>query len=161
MLAIQVLKVEFRQWLVNNFGTWAEEEQECVKLIDQDCRNNSAWNQLYFCVNHRVMEDLDAADDIVAKQVEYTIEQLMLESDNECPFNYIRGLLQLSQKSIADYPNLMRTLNGLAEKNNRFSLAMLMMHSKTDVLKYRQYAGRLLEVDPIRENYWKYMLNSI
>ena len=37
-------------WVVRTFGLWAEELEYTAAMIDDDVRNNSAWNQRFFCV---------------------------------------------------------------------------------------------------------------
>jgi protein farnesyltransferase/geranylgeranyltransferase type-1 subunit alpha len=160
LLAIQVPFFN-RQWLVNHFNTWAEEENECLKLIEQDCYNNSSWNQLYFCSSHSIKNDPKTVQNVVDKQISFAIEELKLQPDNECPFSYIRGMLQLVQKSLDDFPKLKELLLELSEKDNRFSLDLLMQYSAEDTLKCKQYAAKLLKVDLVRKNYWQYRLNSV
>lgn len=41
----------YRQWLVKKFDLWdAGELQECVRFLNHDIRNNSAWNHRWFVV---------------------------------------------------------------------------------------------------------------
>jgi len=42
----------YRQWLVKRFNLWDDGELEATeKLIDEDVRNNSAWNHRFFLVS--------------------------------------------------------------------------------------------------------------
>lgn len=42
----------YRQWLVRRFELWDQGELEATeKLIDEDVRNNSAWNHRFFLVS--------------------------------------------------------------------------------------------------------------
>lgn len=42
----------YRQWLVRRFELWDEGELEATeKLIEDDVRNNSAWNHRFFLVS--------------------------------------------------------------------------------------------------------------
>ena len=42
----------YRQWLVRKFNLWDDGELEATeKLIDEDVRNNSAWNHRFFLVS--------------------------------------------------------------------------------------------------------------
>ena len=150
-----------RQWLVNHFDIWEQEQEECLKLIQQDCRNNSAWNQLYFCVSRTININPNLMDSIIEKQVSYAVELISMEPDNECPFNYVNGLLILTKKSLEDFPNLKILLQTLANGGNRFSLGLLLTYSTFNVELFKNYAEKLIEADPIRKNYWQYRLNSI
>lgn len=42
-----------RQALVAAWGLWDSELEFVDSLLDQDSRNNSAWNQRYFILSHR------------------------------------------------------------------------------------------------------------
>lgn len=44
----------YRQWLVRRFDLWEQGELEATeKLLEEDVRNNSAWNHRFFLVNGR------------------------------------------------------------------------------------------------------------
>lgn len=38
----------YRQWVVATFELWDEELPDVERLIDEDVRNNSAWNQRFY-----------------------------------------------------------------------------------------------------------------
>lgn len=57
------------------------------KLLDEDIRNNSAWNQRYFVLNNTT----GFTEDTVAKEVQYTINKIKIVTDNESAWNYLRG----------------------------------------------------------------------
>jgi len=42
--------MHFRQWVIQHFSLWEGELAYVDKLIQDDIRNNSAWNQRYFVV---------------------------------------------------------------------------------------------------------------
>lgn len=43
----------FRQWVVENFQLWGESELDyCARLLEEDQRNNSAWNYRYFIISN-------------------------------------------------------------------------------------------------------------
>lgn len=41
-----------RQWIIKEFKLWDNELDYVDKLLEDDVRNNSAWNQRYFVINH-------------------------------------------------------------------------------------------------------------
>ncbi|KAJ3045772.1 hypothetical protein HDV00_007898 [Rhizophlyctis rosea] len=41
------------QWVVSTYGLWEDEIPDIDRLIDEDIRNNSAWNQRFYVVSRR------------------------------------------------------------------------------------------------------------
>lgn len=56
-------------------------------LIAEDVRNNSAWNHRYFTLNNTTQW----TDDVVAREVDYTLSKMSLVVRNESSWNYLRG----------------------------------------------------------------------
>lgn len=65
-------------------------------LIDQDVRNNSAWNQRYFCLAHKLTAE-DSSRDLARvtldREIEYTLGKIATCVDNESAWNYLRALV--------------------------------------------------------------------
>ena len=40
-----------RQWVLQTFGCWENELKFAEELLEEDVRNNSAWNQRFFTVS--------------------------------------------------------------------------------------------------------------
>ena len=57
----------YRQWLVRHFDLWDTELPDVEELIDEDVRNNSAWNHRYFVVFGRG-KDVDS--EVVVREIE-------------------------------------------------------------------------------------------
>ena len=58
----------YRQWLVRRFSLWDQGElEETEHLIDEDVRNNSAWNHRWFVVFGRSDGE---SEDIVSREIE-------------------------------------------------------------------------------------------
>lgn len=71
-------------------------------LINCDVRNNSAWNQRYFVVSNTT----GFTDDIVQRELDYTINKIKIVEDNESAWNYLRGVLIFDTRgpsAIADF----------------------------------------------------------
>lgn len=65
-----------------------ENEMDYVnQLIEEDIRNNSAWNQRYFVVNYAT----NFHHDVVTSEIEYTFKKIKMVPKNESPWNYLRG----------------------------------------------------------------------
>jgi protein farnesyltransferase/geranylgeranyltransferase type-1 subunit alpha len=58
----------YRQWLVRRFDLWDTELPDVEELIDEDVRNNSAWNHRYFLVFGR---GKDVENEVVVREIEY------------------------------------------------------------------------------------------
>jgi len=60
------------------------------RLLDEDVRNNSAWNQRFFLLNHEVNGGrLDGRT--LEREVDFTLAALRKVADNESAWNYLRG----------------------------------------------------------------------
>ncbi|KAJ2723055.1 CAAX geranylgeranyltransferase alpha subunit [Coemansia sp. Benny D115] len=84
----------YRQWLVRHYGVW---DQECVfaaTMIDQDVRNNSAWNQRYFAlVQGQPPKSASLSADTALAEVAFAVAMIARAPNNESPWAYIVGLL--------------------------------------------------------------------
>ena len=43
---------QHRQWVIKEFNLWDNELEYVNKLLADDIRNNSAWNQRYYVITH-------------------------------------------------------------------------------------------------------------
>lgn len=58
----------YRQWLVRRFDLWATEVPYTTIMIEQDVRNNSAWNHRFFAIFGRKEVP---SDEVVSDEIEY------------------------------------------------------------------------------------------
>jgi len=59
-------------------------------------RNNSAWNQRYFCLAHKLAQEASSRDNvrvILDREIEFTLVKIDLCVDNESSWNYLRALV--------------------------------------------------------------------
>lgn len=61
------------------------------QLLNDDVRNNSAWNQRYFVISNTTKFEQEVID----REVDFTLEKIELEKGNESAWNYLRGYLFL------------------------------------------------------------------
>lgn len=54
-----------RQWVLKEFNLWDDELDYVDTLLEDDVRNNSAWNQRYFVVSHTTK----FTDDVLEKEI--------------------------------------------------------------------------------------------
>lgn len=71
------------------------------KLIGADLRNNSAWNQRYFVLNH-----MEFTPETIQYELTYVMNRIRLVKNNESTWNYLRGLLQHGTGKLDQYPEV-------------------------------------------------------
>lgn len=57
------------------------------QLLDDDIRNNSAWNQRYFVINNTT----GFTEDVLKREIKYTLDKINKAKENESAWNYLRG----------------------------------------------------------------------
>lgn len=72
------------------------------KLIGADLRNNSAWNQRYFVLNHTD----GFTPEVIHYELTYVMNRIRLVKNNESTWNYLRGLLQHGTGKLDQYPDV-------------------------------------------------------
>jgi len=79
-----------RQWVLQALGGWESELQYCNQLLEEDIFNNSAWNQRYLVITRSpLLGGLMAMRD---SELDYTIEAILANPQNESPWRYLKGL---------------------------------------------------------------------
>lgn len=71
------------------------------RLIGADLRNNSAWNQRYFVLNHTGF-----TPEVIHYELIYVMNRIRLVKNNESTWNYLRGLLQHGTGKLDQYPEV-------------------------------------------------------
>lgn len=112
----------YRHWLVRHFGLWdsVREIQDVNKLIDQDVRNNSAWNHRFILRFGPRADEPDsgvpnptdqsgsrgcaeiADDDLVDAEIEYVRSKVVLAPENKSPWLYARGVLRAAGRPLSE-----------------------------------------------------------
>lgn len=57
------------------------------ELIQEDIRNNSAWNQRYFVISRTT----GFTEDVIKKEINYTKAAIEKLGNNESSWNYLKG----------------------------------------------------------------------
>lgn len=68
------------------------------RLISADVRNNSAWNQRFFVLNHTGL-----SSDIVQRELNYVMNRIRLVKNNESTWNFLRGILQFDNGNLCQF----------------------------------------------------------
>lgn len=71
------------------------------RLIAADLRNNSAWNQRYFVLNHTGF-----TPEVIQYELNYVMNRIQLVKNNESTWNFLRGLLQHGTGKLDQYPEV-------------------------------------------------------
>ncbi|CAL5073357.1 unnamed protein product [Urochloa decumbens] len=79
-----------RQWVLQTLGGWESELQYCNQLLEEDVFNNSAWNQRYLVITRSPL--LGGLTVMRDSEVDYTIESIVANPQNESPWRYLKGL---------------------------------------------------------------------
>jgi protein farnesyltransferase/geranylgeranyltransferase type-1 subunit alpha len=91
--------------VVRTFALWAEEMEYTAAMIDDDVRNNSAWNERFFCVSEggkaeggggdawRASPEGEATPRVQA-EIAFVEARIALAPDNESAWNYLRGIFR-------------------------------------------------------------------
>ena len=102
--------------------------------------------------------------DLIKKEISYSIDKINECPNNESPFNYIRGLLEIKDEKknlicrFSDFPFLKSELEKLYKNNskNYHCLALLLDIEIEEKNKDRikTIVDSLVEIDFIRKKYW-------
>ena len=138
--------------MVQKWGLWEQELKEVERMLTDDVRNNSAWNQRYF-VYKNSPQLLD-----IERELKWIRGCLLLAPHNESPWNYLKGLVQLSGKSLTQLGLEELALKWAKDNIVSFALSLLLdiyqeTHRKQE---YLDTCDVLIQQDTIRQFYWQY-----
>ncbi|CAG8571318.1 8781_t:CDS:2, partial [Ambispora leptoticha] len=156
----------YRQWVIKRFNLWKQELVFVDSLLEKDVRNNSAWNQRYFYVFSNPEE---VTEEIINSEIEYAIEKIRLTPNNISPWNYIKGVIEKSGKSIEILENICKELREAGIISPHLLGCLVDIHEnraragsnedKQEAIKIcKLLAG---EHDRIRKKYWEYREHTI
>ncbi|KAM5470054.1 CAAX geranylgeranyltransferase alpha subunit [Microsporum audouinii] len=114
----------YRHWLLRHFKLWDSpaELADIERMIDEDVRNNSAWNHRWI-MRFAPREGFDSGlpgvgtaasmgagagkmvvvdEDMVDGEVEYAKKKIVLAPENRSPWAYMRGVLRAAGRGLAD-----------------------------------------------------------
>lgn len=72
------------------------------RLISEDVRNNSAWNQRFFVLKHTGF-----TTDVLQREINYVKMRIQFVKHNESTWNFLRGLLQQGDGTMDQFPDVM------------------------------------------------------
>ncbi|XP_064106817.1 protein farnesyltransferase/geranylgeranyltransferase type-1 subunit alpha-like [Macrobrachium nipponense] len=136
-------------------------------LLEEDVRNNSAWNQRHFTITLTT----GFTPQIVDREIEYVKNAIPKDIGNESPWSYLKGVVQHYDGYIGNAGNLESWCQEMYDGGQRSRcLLSFMIDMKEDKMEKEQSARETIlnealelcealatEHDKIREEYWRYM----
>ena len=142
------------------------------QLLQDDIRNNSAWNQRYFVIANTT----GFKDEIIEHELDYVEERINSCPDNESAWNYLRGIARFRSTNLSDRrtwnfcQNLYENKFQKDNFNNQqwrfllgYMIELLIDDDREEKLEennkmINDLCEKLaLEIDPIRRKYWRYI----
>ena len=170
----------YRQWLVRHFSLWPTIEQPgpelefTESLIENDVRNNSAWNHRFFVLFGRDhvdepyrFEAKDISDEIWDREVVFAKARIAKAPQNASAWNYLGGVLRkrkVGLSSLKDFALTFADIEKADEVRSSFALDILadIWSDEREVEKAKKALDLLAErFDPIRKNYWNWKAQSL
>lgn len=158
----------YRQWAVGRFNLWddADEMAFVEKLLQDDVRNNSAWNHRWYLVFGRPTGKPIAEKAVVQRELKFAEDAVRKAPQNESPWNYIRALYtkatgdaKLDFSRLAEFAREFTGLSGGQVKSSHALdlLAWVLGKEKGGEEEANKALDLLIDkYDPIRANYWRY-----
>lgn len=88
------------------------------RLIAADLRNNSAWNQRYFVLNHTGF-----TPEVIQYELNYVMNRIRLVKNNESTWNFLRGLLQHGTAKLDQYSEVSRNCVAIRWNNRNIDIS--------------------------------------
>ncbi|GAA5861936.1 hypothetical protein JCM3774_001358 [Rhodotorula dairenensis] len=113
----------YRQWVLMHFWAtpspstarrenqtpakqvWDDELAYADKLLQEDLRNNSAWNHRFF-----VAFESGMGGDCGEREIRYAKEKLAISPNNPSAWNYLRGIMKRLQRPLSTYSDFVKPL---------------------------------------------------
>ncbi|GAA5981886.1 hypothetical protein JCM10908_004655 [Rhodotorula pacifica] len=111
----------YRQWVLLHFWSassssskertpsaakvWEGEIAYADRLLQEDLRNNSAWNHRFF-----VAFESGMGGDCAEREIRYAKEKLAISPNNPSAWNYLRGILKRLQRPLSTYSDFIKPL---------------------------------------------------
>ncbi|KAH8341613.1 protein farnesyltransferase/geranylgeranyltransferase type-1 subunit alpha [Drosophila kikkawai] len=164
---------QHRQWAIRTFNLYDDELNFVDRLISEDQRNNSAWNQRFFVIKH-----FGFSPDLIQRELTYTMNRIRIIKNNESAWNYLVGVMRQGGKGqgLSSYPEVVAFVEEIYQAGNRspYLLAFLVdlyqeqalnqKVSQSDQLARKVY-GLCEELstkhDVIRRKYWQYVATHL
>ena len=147
-----------RIWMIRRFNNVEGEFDFIENMLKDDIKNNSVWNYRFFLVQFNNNNKLDK--EIVEKEIKYTLNKIKINPINECPYCYIRGLINKSGFKYSDFLFVKEELEKILKtnENNSYGLMLLLDYyeEEKNKEKFEEMIEKLIKVDYIRKKYYRW-----
>ncbi|CAE7895554.1 FNTA [Symbiodinium necroappetens] len=150
-----------RQYILQQFNMWHEELPFVELLLEEDIRNNSAWNHRYTVVRN---QSWPLTDSIRDRELAFAMQAIRKCASNECAWNYLSAFLgegdgKVPWTSAPALEMLCREVIHAADNQGPsccFAIqALANIHeARGEVQAALDQYERLKELDRIRAKYW-------
>ncbi|KAL2427171.1 Protein farnesyltransferase/geranylgeranyltransferase type-1 subunit alpha [Exophiala dermatitidis] len=185
----------YRQWLCRRFPdpllTTDMELHSVDALIQQDVRNNSAWNHRYFvCFGADELRAIESQggnrkeilgrggslvvdEDVVEREINYAKDHITWAPQNPSPWNYLRGVLKRAGISMLDMQVFcegfvggrnadLMTDDGTVRSSHAIDWLADIYRLDGNVERSKECLRALGEKwDPVRRKYWEYRAKQL
>lgn len=134
-------------------------------MIEDDVRNNSAWNHRYYLVEGRKEKP---SEEIIQREIEYAKTAIRKAPQNQSPWNYILGIIRAAGLPLSTLKDFVLEFADVLRPDEVYSSHAL------DVLadiyaaedSSKESARKALELlatkyDRIRANYWNFRMGLL
>lgn len=146
------------------------------RLISEDVRNNSAWNQRFF-----VLKYTGFTPEVLRREINYTMNRIRFVKNNESAWNFLRGILQEGDGQMDQFPEVRDFCEELYAQEVRSPYLLAFMIDMYEEVCMRgqfdaaadddnldELSKKTLELctlqqekaDTIRQKYWEYVANN-
>ena len=154
-----------RQWILKTYNYWDGEIQYVNKMLINDYRNNSAWNQRWFVI-HNSNNNNVPMNETLTNELNFTFKSIETIKFNESSWNYLRGLANKYPEIQNNIKEFCSILINDTEYNNHFAVALYADFKEKDNTKEsleesEQLYLHLSIIDPIRKKSWLRKIENI
>lgn len=156
----------YKKWVVARFDLYKDpnENKMIDAILENDVRNNSAWNHRFFL---KFSQDKLITSDVMDEELEYVKLQIKRSPQNESSWSYLRGIIRKCGLELKTLESFCREfVDTTGDMGNdaeldlvKSSFALEILAEISDIKEAVKYYELLSErYDPIRKNYWAYLL---
>ena len=145
------------------FDAWSSEMALVERLLDEDVRNNSAWNYRFFLLSQ---QRRTAEASVIRAEVTAAFQRLSSAPNNESPWNFLVGLSSEPGCGLAELQAMECSASELLQRHPACHLALSALVDlweqpllAGDEQRRRQAQAACVQLaerlDPVRKSYWK------
>lgn len=155
----------YMKWVVSKFQLYGDAKQNMLvdKILEDDLRNNSAWNHRFYL---KFGQDSLITSEVMDTELEYVKSKIKLSPQNESSWSYLKGVLRkcgVELKTLESFcREFVNTDGDMADDSEldlvKSSFALEILAEISESAESVKYYDLLIEkYDPIRKNYWGYL----